>query len=213
MHKPDGEDRTLVRLQLTTGASTIVRVFSGQEALAPPSNLWVEAGPAVEIKGIWNVLFVTEGAALPAAYQTDSPAPWSARDDEACRNFSGTARYTITFDAPAAEAAVWYLDLGKVHQSARVWLNGEDLGVLFMPPLRVPLPSLRPTGNELTIEVTSTAANRIRDLDRRQIQWRIFRDINFVNLDYKPFDASRWETAPSGLEGPVRLVPMKARLP
>ena len=211
--KPDGEDRTLVRLQLAPGASTIVRVFSGQEALAPPSTLWAEGGPPVEIHGNWNVSFVSGGPALAAAYTTDALAPWSARDDEACRNFSGTVRYSITFAAPAAEAAVWHLDLGTVHQSARITLNGESLGVLFMAPMRVPLPSLRPAGNELTIEVTSTAANRIRDLDRRQVEWRIFRDINFVNLDYKPFDASKWETTPSGLEGPVRLVPMKATLP
>jgi hypothetical protein len=67
---------------------------------------------------------------------------------------------------------------------------------------------LKPTGNELEIEVTNTSANRIRDLDRRGVKWKNFYDINFVNIDYKPFDASNWPLADSGLVGPVLLRPV-----
>jgi hypothetical protein len=45
--------------------------------------------------------------------------------------------------------------------------------------------------------VTNLYANRIRDLDQRKVQWRIFHNIIFVNLDYKPFDASAWPLRPS----------------
>jgi hypothetical protein len=41
------------------------------------------------------------------------------------------------------------------------------------------------------------------------VPWKIFQDINFVNLDYKPFDASHWPLAESGLPGPVVLVPLQ----
>jgi hypothetical protein len=61
--------------------------------------------------------------------------------------------------------------------------------------------------------VTSVAANRIRDLDRRKVEWKTFLDINFVNINYKPFDASDWPTTDCGLIGPVRLVPMKVFRP
>ena len=61
------------------------------------------------------------------------------------------------------------------------------------------------TGNTLSVEVTGTAANRIRDLDRRGVKWRAFHDINLVNIDYKPFDASAWPVFESGLLGPVEL--------
>jgi hypothetical protein len=37
------------------------------------------------------------------------------------------------------------------------------------------------------------------------VEWKIFRDINFVGIDYKPFDASRWPVRTSGLIGPVTL--------
>ena len=40
--------------------------------------------------------------------------------------------------------------------------------------------------------------------------WRIFHDINYVNLDYKPFDASKWPVRTSGLVGPVTLTPLSS---
>jgi hypothetical protein len=70
---------------------------------------------------------------------------------------------------------------------------------------------LRPGRNTIALEVTNLAANRVRDLDRRKVDWKIMREINFVNINYKPFDASGWELTPSGLLGPVTLVPLTER--
>jgi hypothetical protein len=65
--------------------------------------------------------------------------------------------------------------------------------------------NLKPKGNVLEIKVTSVAANHIRDLDRRGVPWKKFHDINFVNLNYQPFDAADWPLTDSGLLGPVTL--------
>ena len=73
--------------------------------------------------------------------------------------------------------------------------------------------NLKPTGNQLEVEVTSVAANRIRDLDRRGGQWKIFKDINIVNVDYKPFDASSWPLTDCGLLGPVTLTAITPAAP
>jgi len=51
-------------------------------------------------------------------------------------------------------------------------------------------------------------ANRIRDMDIKGIKWRNYHEINFVNINYKPFDASKWEPQPSGLLGPVTITPV-----
>jgi hypothetical protein len=40
------------------------------------------------------------------------------------------------------------------------------------------------------------------------VSWKNFHEINFVNVHYKPFDAADWPLQPSGLLGPVRLVPL-----
>ncbi len=59
------------------------------------------------------------------------------------------------------------------------------------------------------LSATSKTDHRIRDLDRRQVEWRTFHDINFVNLDYKPFDASDWPVSEAGLLGPVTLTALE----
>ncbi|MCX7872593.1 MAG: hypothetical protein N2487_04840, partial [Verrucomicrobiae bacterium] len=92
------------------------------------------------------------------------------------------------------------------HQSARVYLNGKYLGTLFTSPFSVRCENLKEKDNLLEIEVTSLAANRIRDMDKKKIQWKIFRDINIVNINYKSFDASNWELVKCGLLGPVKLI-------
>ena len=163
---------------------------------------------------------------LPADFQTRKLASWTTFADTNAQSFAGTAKYEISFDAPKLEsnpAAVGtapntpkrelqpcFLDLGDVRQSARVRVNGKDYGTLITPPFRVVVDNLKPAGNTLEVEVTSVAANRIRDLDRRGVPWKNFRDINFVDINYKPFDASNWPLTDCGLLGPVTLTPVTA---
>ena len=70
-------------------------------------------------------------------------------------------------------------------------------------------PYIKEGMNRLEIEVAGLMANRIIYMDRNQIPWRIFHEINFVNIAYEPFDASGWEFERSGLAGPVRLIPVE----
>ena len=151
------------------------------------------------------------GPELPPTFTTRALGSWTAQGGE-WERFGGTARYELEFTLPAdraAAAADWWLDLGDVCESARVFVNGTDAGVAWSLPLRLRVGHLlKPGGNRLALEVTNLAANRIRDLDRRKVDWKIMREINFVNINYQPFDASGWELNPSGLLGPVRLVPL-----
>jgi hypothetical protein len=104
--------------------------------------------------------------------------------------------------------AAWALDLGDVRDSARVRLNGEDIITAWSVPFVVQLGSrVKPGRNVLELEVTNLAANRIRDMDRRGVPWKIMRDINIVDINYRPFDASNWPLTDSGLLGPVTIAP------
>lgn len=195
-----------VRIQLEPGASWILRAFTVGTDRAETWPYLEPCGPPCPLQGIWEIEFVEGGPDLPASCRTDMLTSWTDTGEAAAR-FCGTAVYRLEFDAPA-QGRRWLLDLGEVHASARVRLNEVEIATLIGPSFRVTLNEVEPTANTLEIEVTNLAANRIRDLDRRGVDWRIFEDINLVDREYGPFDATAWPVMPSGLLGPVRLVPL-----
>jgi len=207
---------TQVYLMLGPGESIILRAFADREITGAPWKFFDTTMMSGEqITGEWHVDFTSGGPTLPASFMTTKLASWTALGDTNAQSFAGTAKYTITFDAPgitkfSKPGTLWALGLGKVCQSARVTLNGKDYGTLITPPFRVVVDNLKPTGNQLEVEVTSVAANRIRDLDRRGVNWKIFKDINVVNVNYRPFNAADWPLTDCGLLGPVTLTPVTA---
>ena len=202
-----------VHLQLQAGASAILRAFADKRVDGLVWSYWRTNGEPVEIAGPWSVKFIAGGPMLPPDLQAAKLASWTTFPDPNAAAFAGTAKYEIAFAAPNPAGKTFEINLGDVRQSARVKLNGRDFGTLITPPFRVVVDHLKPTGNQLEVEVTSVSANRIRDLDRRGVKWKNFRDINFVNLDYKPFTAANWPLADCGLLGPVTLTPLTAGKP
>ncbi|MFL5619118.1 MAG: glycosyl hydrolase [Gemmatimonadaceae bacterium] len=203
--------RTQAFVQLDPGHTLIIHTSPRVERGAP-WRYGRRTGLLHELRGQWTVTFLDGGPVLPKPFQSDTVVTWTGRGDDDADRFAGTARYSVTFDAPDT-ARRHLLNLGTVHESARVRLNGRELGTLIEPFFSVETGPLRPTANVLEVEVTNLSANRIRDLDRRHVEWRIFRDINFVGIDYKSFDASRWPVRPSGLPGPVALQPLTGDVP
>jgi hypothetical protein len=206
--KRNPESSAEVYVQLDPGESLILRTLTGPESAsdidAPRWAYSKAQGQPVALVGKWTLDFLHGGPSLTAPAQLTRLASWTDLGPEAAR-FAGTARYRIAFDAPQQPADGWLLDLGTVAQSARIRLNGSDLGTRFAAPYQVILPALKPRGNELEIEVTNVSANRIRDLDQRRVEWRIFNDINFMSIAGRRFDASAWPLTDSGLLGPVTL--------
>ena len=212
-------ETTGFHLQLAAGESVILRTFrtpssSDVEPFRPKGPAWTywqtNYQPAA-ISGDWKIKFLEGGPTLPADFQTAKLASWTTFPDTNTQAFAGTAKYETTFDAPDSAGTHFEINLGDVRQSARVRVNGKDYGTLITPPFRVVVDNLKPTGNTLEVEVTSVAANRIRDLDRRGVNWKIFKDINIVNVNYKPFNAADWPLTDCGLLGPVTLTPVTAK--
>jgi hypothetical protein len=200
-----------LHLQLKAGESVIVRALADAGVVGPAWTYWTPSGAPVALRGDWRVNFLEGGPVLPAAVQTNQLVSWTQFPDTNTAVFAGTAKYALTFAAPSAASDHFELNLGAVAQSARVRVNGRDYGTLITPPFRVVVDHLKPAGNTLEVEVTSVAANRIRDLDRRGVKWKVFRDINIVDINYKPFDASNWPLTDCGLLGPVTLTPVAAQ--
>ncbi|HYG25060.1 MAG TPA: glycosyl hydrolase [Verrucomicrobiae bacterium] len=197
-------------LQLPPGASIIVRTHSKQRVRGAEWNYFAVAdntGP-LPLPPEWKLNFVKGGPELPNSADIGRTASWTTLDDTNAQRFAGTGRYTLRFDAPGSRGKTYRLDLGNVGQSARVTLNGRGLGTLITAPFTLNVDNLKRRGNVLEVEVANVSANRIRDLDQRKVNWRNFRDINFVNINYRPFDASEWPLTDSGLLGPVSFTPL-----
>jgi hypothetical protein len=195
-----------VYLQLDGGESILLRTFAKAAPTGPGWPLRPSGAPT-ELTGTWNVKFVDGGPTLPAPFQTDKLDSWTKLGDANAQNFGGTGLYSLTFDAPGGATGPCSISLGNVCQSARVRLNGKPLGTVVIPPYSVEAGGLLPKGNLLEVEVTNTAANRVRDLDIRHVPWKIFYPPNVLNVHYKPFDASTWPLTDSGLLGPVTITP------
>ncbi|MCA9139136.1 MAG: hypothetical protein KDB00_20325 [Planctomycetales bacterium] len=196
-------------LQLAPGETCFVRLGDTPTDL-PAWPIWERAGEPITLTGPWQVDFVAGGPEVPEFAKIDELKSWTELGGKA-ESFSGTARYTIKFELPQGATDAFELSLGDVRESARVFVNGLPAATLVANPFHCILTGLRAGENEVAVEVTNLTANRIRDLDRRGVVWRKFYDINFVNINYKPFDASQWSLRPSGLLGPVTLTPVIKR--
>ncbi|HQP98042.1 MAG TPA: glycosyl hydrolase [bacterium] len=200
------EGTTEVRFRMEPGDSLILRAVFGAVSGPAWPNKTLET-PIPIAAGQWEVEFLDGGPQIPKPWTTSTLYSWTENGNPIARDFSGTARYRVTFTAPDLSADGWMLDLGEVHESARVVLNGEPLGTTWCKPFSLDIGAkLRPGKNILEIEVTNLMANRIAAMDRAKIPWRTY---FFVNIDYKDFDASAWPPLPSGLIGPVTLIPYR----
>jgi hypothetical protein len=198
-----------IYLDLDSGESIIVRTFTSKKIDGEKYQWAEETGEPITISGKWQCDYV-EGEPKVSAFAMDKLASWTTLNNDDLNKFGGTISYKIDFDAPTTPADDWMLDLGDVRDSARVILNGKEVATLWSLPLRTRIGSfVKPGKNTLEIQVTNVAANRIRDLDARKVEWKKFHEINFVNIHYRPFDASTWPLTDSGLLGPVKLVAMK----
>jgi hypothetical protein len=198
-------------LQLAPGESRVLRAVEQDPYIKiAPWPVTEPAGAPLTLAGTWTITFLKGGPDLPSALTTTELKSWTELGGESAQRFGGTVRYKVEFDAPTNKADDWLLDLGDVRESARLRLNGKEYATLWSIPYRFRIGAhLKPGRNVLELDVTNLAANRIRDLDIRKVDWKIMREINFVNINYKPFDASGWPLQPSGLLGPVTLTPLR----
>ena len=200
---------TWVRVQLQPGEALIVRTGPAEFRL-PRWEYTEPAGGAQTVNTPWKLHFTAGGPLLPEDKTLVSLMPWTATNDSLANNFSGTASYTTEFKLEGPLAQDYLLQLGAVCESTRVWINGSLAGTAWSIPFRLKVGKyLRKGKNTIRIEVANLMANRIRFMDRNGLSWKNYHEINFVNIDYKNFDASGWDVQPSGLKGPVTLQPLK----
>ncbi|MEO8109072.1 MAG: glycosyl hydrolase [Ginsengibacter sp.] len=198
-----------VKIQLRSGEAWFLKTSLKKEA----AKAWEYLHPTkdvITLNNEWNVHFTSGGPFLPKDEKINSLKPWTDFPDTATQSFSGTAEYTTTFTIKKKTAKDYLLELGKVDESAKVTINGKEVGILWCLPFKANIGKYLKKGeNTINIEVANLMANHIRYMDQHKIVWRKYHEINFVNIDYKNFDASGWKVQPSGLEGPVTITSLK----
>ncbi len=199
-------ENTLVKLRIESGKSLLLKTEN--TASEKPWKYYDTLVEPIVLKGEWNLTFEKGGPSLPAPAKVNTLDSWTKISPEA-EAFSGSAVYTLQFDAPKVAADNWRLNLGDVRESAKVWLNNQYIGQAWSVPFQINLGQLKKGKNELKIQVTNLSANRVRDMEMKGKEWKIFYEINMVDIDYEKFDATRWAPMPSGLLGPVSITPLK----
>ena len=144
----------------------------------------------------WELTFRETGRQM----KSDTLFSWASHQDADVRHYSGHVRYKNTIDCRrlSPDSPVT-LSLGDVHDIAHVWLNGHDLGILWLPPYELDITGhLRKGKNTLEIEVVNTWHNALRGLDQGTPPY----DGIWTNARYRTKGDG---LLPAGLLGPVEL--------
>jgi hypothetical protein len=205
---------TKVFLQLEPNQSLIVKIYD-RAATGEKWPYHSPAGTPINIDGKWEVRFLAGGEKIPHTEDItglSSWTEWKSDQAELLRGFSGTARYKIIFEKPLGTSDDYYLSLGEVCHSAKVTLNGKELGTLIAEPMHLSCgAALKEGKNTLEVEVANTAINRVAWLDQHNINWYYETsgmDLSSCDWEYKKKDPS-WVPVKSGLIGPVQLIPVR----
>lgn len=209
-------DNSEVYLRLGKGESLILQWYQTEQTVKD-YEFYEKTSDVMNLDSKWEINFVKGGPTLPKSYTVSRLKSWTEHSDE-LKWFSGTASYKTNFRKPNFEAAAYMLDLGKVCESANVFLNGEKLATLVGPEFQLTIEAnkFQPT-NILEIQVTNLMANRIIYMDKKGINYKKFYNINFAAYDTKNMDenglftAKNWTPLESGLIGPVKLIGLKPK--
>jgi len=195
-----------VPLTLEAGESRFVvlrRKATGIPALAPcPVNI---KGTPVPLEKPWSVSLHSPLGEPPRSLVLESLRNLAESEDAYLRGFSGEAVYETRFDWNSSLPEKVDLSLGDVANLAWVELNGVRCGTVWCAPYTLDVSSALKAGeNTLRIHVFNTWVNRL-------VADHSLAPGVALTRTSAPWLLQGVQPAPSGLLGPVRLVPLSSR--
>ena len=216
---PGAGSRPTLSMALAPYESRVV-VFSDHAVREAPAADAAAFAP-IDLSHNWRVTFDKTGA----TETMETLHSWA--DDAAERYYSGTATYKRSVDIPAsvARAGCAELDFGvgtplqpeklslpgmrtwldaPVRDAAVVYVNGRLAGTVWHPPFAINVaPFLHAGDNDLRIVVANTAINELagRTAPDYRLLWLRY------GQRFSPQDMDHLEPLPSGIPGPLRIVP------
>lgn len=203
---PDG-----IQIDLKSGESMILQTYDHELQDTSEVRPLKTTGMTKELNGRWTLTFDDSAPKVEKTFTLDKPQTWETLDDDSVKITMGTGVYTTHVKMSKQEAqSHWVIDLGDVRESARVYINDNFIGCAWSVPFVLNCKDTFRTGdNTIRIEVTNLPANRIADLDRRNVKWRKFNEINVVSINYKKTGYGDWKPVESGLNSLVKLIQLK----
>ncbi len=116
----------------------------------------------MNIQGQWELEFLKEHH-YKAVHTFDQLSDWKDHPNKNINYYSGTAIYRKDIQLEEKQSDCNYqLNLGQVSVVAEVFLNGKDLGVLWLSPYTVDITDVLVEGNnKLEVRITNQWTNRL----------------------------------------------------
>jgi hypothetical protein len=194
--------RTTVPLEFGPNGSVFVVFRKPTDASGTTASNDPALRPLQTLLGPWAVNFDPKWGG-PAKVTFDELVDWTNRPEDGIKYYSGSAVYHKQFNLKILPASGQHLilDLGEVHEVARVRLNGRDLGVIWTKPGRVDITdAVKKRNNDLEVTVVNLWPNRLIGDETKGTR--------FTETNIHKFGAAS-PLLPSGLIGPV-IVLMQA---
>lgn len=127
--------------------------------------------------------------------------------DPAIRHYSGSVIYETNFEFSGdIDSPMSLLDLGRAHDIAELWLNGQQVATRIAPPYEYDVSAYLKTGeNQLKVVVTNTWRNQLIFDNQRPADMKKMWTTNPPKQDETVLE-------PSGLVGPVSLINLKSAI-
>ena len=198
-----------VRLQLASGESLVLRTFDKDSDIKQQYTYYdLAQSNAIEVKH-WTLSFpIAQPEPIEKIFKMENASDWTSLDNPRLKTTMATGLYKANIKIKKYKHHRYVLDLGDVRESAMVSINSKEVANLFAVPFRCDITNYLKNGsNTIEVQVTNLPANRIAQMDRDNIEWRKFKEINVVDLNYKRDKYDTWLTLPSGLlDNPIILI-------
>ncbi len=217
----EANGRTLISIPFEKLGSQFV-VFKPADSVEPAPLLTTDKTLLKEVTGPWELSFDPVWGG-PEQASFDALDSWDQRPEEAIQYYSGKAIYRKTLDIEKPTDGRLLLELGDVKDVAKVILNGQEVGVAWLPPFAADITDHIIAGeNMLEIEVINFWRNRMIGDQQHPMDFELTRGILSAVPDWLKNGTPRPEqnrytfaTCPifekddqlgkAGLLGPVRL--------
>lgn len=197
-------NHTEVYLQLLPGESLIMQTSDKDSSTVQNWKYSNELSFVQEVNATWKLSFQSSIPKIQDTFEMNSPIYWTNLSKPELKINCGTGIYESEFELQFESNKFYTLELENVRESAVVFINDKQVAVLWSVPFKCDISDYVQQGkNKIRIDVTNLPANRISQMDKNQSEWRIFKEINMVNIKYQKSNYAGWSTMESGLSGKV----------